>query len=145
MSRSYNFFLKSGALSLAALLLAGCLTRLEPYGDAPEDRQAILEIENGLNVTLFDGNTVNWGTDSFFGGYAEIAIPAGTHTLRVTARKEASEEADAGVITNVYVLSAETRIDFLPRRRYRINEDSSFLDFFLGATELKLKIREVNE
>jgi hypothetical protein len=142
MSQSHNFFLKFGAFSLAAALFAGCLTSLGPHGEIPEDRRAFLEIEHGLTVAFFDNEEVNWGVDSVFGGFAGIFVPAGAHRLRVIARKESSEKGDKGIIKNMYSLSAEIEIDFLPRHSYRLEEDGSFLDLFLGAYDLKVKVRD---
>jgi hypothetical protein len=140
MSRSYNFFLKFWVFLPAAALFTGCLTSLGMYGEVPGDRQAFLEIENGLTVTLFDNDQVHWGVDSVFGGPAGIIVPAGAHTLYVVAHKKSSEKGAEGVITNVYSLSAEIKIDFLPRHSYRLEEDGSFWDLFLGAYDLKLKV-----
>ncbi|MDR1625181.1 MAG: hypothetical protein LBT33_01455 [Spirochaetia bacterium] len=127
--------------SLASALLAGCLSHLGTYGEAAGDQQVFLEIESGLEVVLFDGAKVGWGTDSF-GGYAGIIVPPGAHTLLVLARKDVSDEGSSGIITKSYTLSAELRVDFLPRHSYRLEEDGSILDFFFGAYDLKLKVED---
>jgi hypothetical protein len=144
MGRSYNFFFTLGLLPLAAALLGGCLSPLGTYGEIAEGQRAFLEIESGLEVASFDGATVSWGKNSFFGGYAGIAVPAGAHTLRVLSRKEVSKEGAAGVLTSAYTLSADLQVDLLPGHRYRIEEDGSFLDFFLGAYDLKLKVEDIS-
>ncbi|MDR3200588.1 MAG: hypothetical protein LBT68_03915, partial [Spirochaetales bacterium] len=72
-------------------------------------------------------------------------LPSGPHTLRVTASKELSTEDGPRIVTAVYSLAADIKIDFAPGRRYRIEEDSAFLDYLLGAAGLKLKIEEISK
>jgi hypothetical protein len=158
MTRFYNIFFKF-ELPLLAALLAACVTSLGAHGNIPENQRAFLEIESGLSVTAFDSDEVNWGIESFFGSAAEIAIPAGLHTLLFSARKEISEEAGtrslsprperpgapARIITTVYTHTATAEIEFLPNHRYKVTEDSSFMDFFLGAAGLKLNIEDISE
>jgi hypothetical protein len=144
MSRYYNFFFAVLVFLSAAALFPGCLTPLGSYGEVPEDQRVFLEIESGLKVAFFDETPVNWGKDSFFGGYAEVVVPAGVHTLRVSARKEAADEGKRGIVTNVYTITGEIKVDFLPLRRYRLKEDGSFLDFFLGSYDLNLKMEDIS-